>query len=168
MAAILTAIIFLSTKLFDHYHNKGINDLKIYLDVEKGLRENGHNEEDIVFAKLETQNKIREFKARQESKSLRKEKYPRVSKIYQLIVELGLCSVLAGVVCILFTLTIELSNGNIEIDAWGVGGTFIFIGFALCVFLEIADFRLKKKHKFEWSTPNTDTTDNQSVTTEGQ
>lgn len=103
MAAILTGIVVISIKIYDYYHNKSLNDMKIHLDVLKALKDNGYDEKSLITIKKIVYMDLIKFNENHDFKEFTQNNHPSLHKTMENIKEY---LVLIFAICVFLWFTI--------------------------------------------------------------
>lgn len=150
IAALFTSVILIGTKMFDYYHNKIPNDIKFYLDIEKTMKENGHNEKDIAFIRNIAKDKIENAKNQHNERSSLEKHYPWTNRLYLFMCFSGLVLILFGGFSWIIGATFNLFDISIKADLCSMGIFYGVIGLLISLVLDFIDYKVRKKIKPEY------------------
>lgn len=150
IAALFTATILVGTKMFDYYHNKAPNDLKLYLDIEKAMKENGHDEKDIAFIRNIAKTKLTNLEDNQREKKTLKKYFPKMAKKYIATGVIGIYFIVIGIFSWIIQVAFWLKDATIKIDLPIIGSFFLLLGFIAYFRIEFIDKKVEEKSNYEY------------------
>lgn len=131
IAALIAGLILIFTKMFDYFDNKPAKDLKLLIDIQKGLSDTNQDKNLIRRTEKLTNDSLVNFLEIKENKNSLQIKYPKRYSLYLKCLWVGTGLIFISIIAFIISMFAKLANPQLSDGALALG-IWCGIGFMAC------------------------------------